>query len=125
MPNYALQCGCGHRWETFARMAERSKLRCPECGGRAETDFSAGCATVERTWHGAETRSMSLGVDPSQVDQAMRANPGWEFDRKTGDAIFNSDRDMRKKLKALNEQSKRESERPGARADLARSGRAK
>lgn len=102
------------------------------CGGTLETDVQAqGFPSIGsvRPWEGAESRSMSLGVNPDQIADAQRRAPSMKFDPKTGDAIFDSDQHHRKCLQEMsastNRQRQREADRQGREdAQAEREGRA-
>jgi len=71
MPIYALHCeGCGHRWDDYCTMKQRSKLRCPQCNKKAETDFERQKPHRERQFAGSESMSFQFGFDESEVREA-------------------------------------------------------
>lgn len=42
MPTYSLRCPkCNHTWQAFMWLADRDNAKCPKCGEKAETDYSA------------------------------------------------------------------------------------
>ena len=42
MPTYNLRCPeCKHKWTEFMWINDRDNAKCPECGSKAETDYSA------------------------------------------------------------------------------------
>ena len=41
MPTYSFKCSkCNHKWQEFAWMSEKDKVKCPVCGEKAEDDYN-------------------------------------------------------------------------------------
>jgi putative FmdB family regulatory protein len=47
MPTYGYRCpSCGHEYEKFQKITDRSRKRCPNCGGLGERLISGGAGIV-------------------------------------------------------------------------------
>ena len=118
MPLYTYEVLDDRGEPTGERFEELESIKAPalerDSQGRPCRRAFVGC-NIERQWHGKETRSLSLGVNPEQIAQAKARAPSWEFDPATGDAIFTSDRQMRRALKDQAAADKRDQEREAER----------
>jgi len=79
MPNYAIKCdSCKFHGDVFAKVAElddRGRVLCPECGERAERDWSqktVGAGGSAIAFNGERQTSMTEGFHPSEVGEARR-----------------------------------------------------
>lgn len=121
MPYHQLICtGCRARFDLMAKAGDE-RPACPDCGEALDTDWQRqGAPSIQRTWHGAETRSLSHGLAPQQLEAYTRECPSWQFDPATGDAIFENDAHMRRCLKEQQALDRREEERHEERVAKAR-----
>lgn len=47
MPTYAYRCpSCGHEYERFQKITDKTLAKCPECGTRGERQISGGAGLV-------------------------------------------------------------------------------
>lgn len=79
MPVYSLHCqACNFHGDTFAKVAEldaKGRVLCPECGQRAEQDWSAKTIApggAARSFNGERQTSLTEGFHSSEVDEARR-----------------------------------------------------
>lgn len=91
MPLYQCSCAsCRFSGEVFAKVAElddRGRVLCPECGERADQDWSTktvGAGGAARSFHGGKQVSLMEGFHPSEVAEARQL-----FGEKHGQCIQN------------------------------------
>jgi len=47
MPTYAYRCpSCGHEYERFQKITDKTLAKCPKCGTRGERQISGGAGLV-------------------------------------------------------------------------------
>ncbi|MHA2022567.1 MAG: FmdB family zinc ribbon protein [Candidatus Thorarchaeota archaeon] len=87
MPFYQYKCDCGKAFEIFVTMSEmKGEVDCPICGKKAPRDYSGKCNIALRD---NPRVSRAMGVQPSQVDIAMKKWPGSRYDAQGNLLIAN------------------------------------
>ncbi len=122
MPQYALRClACEHRFETFARAADREAIPCPECHApHVETDFSKlVIRDCNRVFRSSESMSVTNWFAPDDVDFFRRAYGG-DCIKDDGSVVF-TDRKEEKQYRARRAAwEKREKDKAISKAQKAR-----
>lgn len=96
MPMYEMACPNGHRFEVFGHMANPPTTgACPICQSPGERVWSSPAGRVFQ-----EQLSEALGVDPSQIAEAIKWYPHHRF-HPDGRMILSSPSEKRQVLKDL------------------------
>ena len=76
MPTYPIKCQCGFGGEAFCHAADLldGKPPCPECGQRAEQDWTRKGVPgmVRNEFHGRRRESMEIQAQPYEVPKLRR-----------------------------------------------------
>lgn len=79
MPIYVYKCECGTVIEDFlSTMNPKKTAKCPSCGKRANRSYMSEAKNTDLVDN--ERWSESMGVQPSQVQEAMKTFPGSTYD---------------------------------------------
>ena len=84
IPKYIFKCyGCDEEVEEVCTISKRSEfLKCSKCGKKIFQHF--GGRKTSNGFKDSPRESLSMGVDVSQIPEAMKRFPGSRYNPKTG-----------------------------------------
>ena len=125
MPLYPVKCACGFAGESMSKVADLVDgcPLCPECGQRAEQDWSRkGAPGIARNeYHGRRRESMEIQAQPHEVQRlrALYGDKGGSCWQQDGSVKF-ADKDEAKRFFTRDDEIRRKAS--DAKAERAASG---